>query len=169
MRGSNWISRLLLATVVGTFSAALLAEQLPAGLDGYWRITRQWPRKDGSLSTPCEAGPVRRDSSVIRTRVLLTEHEMSWGAATAHDPATRVRNLSPAEFAGRYLRGGVTLKDLGLNTSKITVIELGAPGSLPFDAIVVKDPSTVYFTRCGLFSEAVHDSGFVAPPLPDRP
>jgi hypothetical protein len=48
------------------------------------------------------------------------------------------------------------------------MIKLGAPGTLPFDTIVVLDPSTVYFERCGLFMQAVHDSGFVAPPLPNQ-
>ena len=50
--------------------------------------------------------------------------------------------------------------------SKIEVIRLGSPGTLPFDTIIVLDPSTLYFERCGIFMEAVHDSGFVAPPLP---
>jgi hypothetical protein len=52
--------------------------------------------------------------------------------------------------------------------SKVEVITLSAPGTLPFDTVVLLDPSRLYFERCGIFMEAVHDSGFVAPPLPNQ-
>jgi hypothetical protein len=33
---------------------------------------------------------------------------------------------------------------------------------------VILDPSILYFERCGIFMEAEHASGFVAPPLPNQ-
>ncbi len=161
--------QLALATVVVTYAAGVLAQSLPAGVEGTWRITGQQPKKDRQLTGSCAAGPVRVDRSLKGTKVQLSEKEMVWGSATAHDPMPAVHTLEAADFMQQYIRGGVTLQQLGFpGTGKIEVIQLGAPGTLPFDAIVVKDPSTIYFTRCGLFTEAVHAGGFVAPPLPQQ-
>jgi hypothetical protein len=70
---------------------------------------------------------------------------------------------------GDRSEAGATLHELNLDRgSKVEVIKLGAPGTLPFDTVVILDPSTLYFERCGIFMEAIHDSGFVAPPLPNQ-
>jgi hypothetical protein len=99
----------------------------------------------------------------------MSDRNIVWGAASATDPAARVSMMDPADFSAHHSQAGATLHDLGLDrSSKIEVIHLGAPGTLPFDTIVVKDPSSLYFERCGIFMEAVHDSGFVAPPLPGQ-
>jgi hypothetical protein len=74
--------------------------------------------------------------------------------------------VDPAEFSAHHSQAGATLHELELDRgSKIEVIHLGSPGTLPFDTIIVKDPSTLYFEHCGIFMEAIHNSGFVAPRL----
>lgn len=147
---------------------AALAQNLPAGISGYWKITKMHPKKP--VATPsCTANPAFFSKTARGTRVLMSDRNVVWGSASASDPAPRVSMVDPADFSAHHSEAGVTLHDLALDRgSKIEMIKLGAPGTLPFDTIVVLDPSTVYFERCGLFMQAVHDSGFVAPPLPNQ-
>jgi hypothetical protein len=144
-----------------------LAQNLPAGISGHWRITKMHPKKP--TATPaCAANPSFFSKGARGTRVLMTDQNIVWGTATAANPAPRVSMVDPADFSAHHAEAGVTLHELALDRgSKVEMIKLGAPGTLPFDTIVVLDPSTVYFERCGIFMEAVHDSGFVAPPLPN--
>ena len=149
--------------------AAMAQQQLPAGIGGYWKVTKLYPKKPLVATGGCMANPAFFSSTAKNTRILMSDRNIVWGSASATDPMPRVRNMTPADFSTQYGQNGSTLKDLELaGSSKIEVIELGAPGTLPFDAIVVKDPSTLYFEHCGLFMQAVHDSGFVAPPLPNQ-
>jgi hypothetical protein len=147
---------------------AALAQNLPAGISGYWKITKMHPKKP--TATPaCPANPAFFSKTARGTRVLMSDRKVVWGSASASEPAPRVSMVDPADFSAHHSEAGVTLHDLALDRgSKIEMIKLGAPGTLPFDTIVVLDPSTVYFERCGLFMQAVHDSGFVAPPLPNQ-
>jgi hypothetical protein len=154
------------ATVAMACTAGAMAESLPAGVEGTWRITRQLPKK-GVISTACPGAPVRGDQALKGTKVELGESRVVWAGATVENPSPSVHEVDAADFMQQYMHGGVTLKDLGLaGTQRIEVIRFGAGGTLPFDAVVVRDPSTIYFVRCGQFTEAVHAGGFVAPPLP---
>jgi hypothetical protein len=147
---------------------AALAQNLPAGISGYWKITKMHPKKPAATPS-CTANPAFFSKTARGTRVLMSDRNVVWGSASASDPAPRVSMVDPADFSAHHSEAGVTLHDLALDRgSKIEMIKLGAPGTLPFDTIVVLDPSTVYFERCGLFMQAVHDSGFVAPPLPNQ-
>jgi hypothetical protein len=145
-----------------------LAQNLPAGISGYWKITKMYPKKPAATPS-CTASPAFFGKTARGTRVLMSDRNVVWGSASASDPAPRVSMVDPADFSAHHSEAGVTLHDLALDRgSKIEMIKLGAPGTLPFDTIIVLDPSTVYFERCGLFMQAVHDSGFVAPPLPNQ-
>jgi hypothetical protein len=147
---------------------AALAQNLPAGISGYWKITKMHPKKPAATPS-CTANPAFFSKTARGTRVLMSDRNVVWGSASASDPAPRVSMVDPADFSAHHSEAGVTLHDLALDRgSKIEMIKLGAPGTLPFDTIIVLDPSTVYFERCGLFMQAVHDSGFVAPPLPNQ-
>jgi hypothetical protein len=147
---------------------AALAQNLPAGISGYWKITKMYPKKPAATPS-CTASPAFFGKTAQGTRVLMSDRNVVWGSASASDPAPRVSMVDPADFSAHHSEAGVTLHDLALDRgSKIEMIKLGAPGTLPFDTIIVLDPSTVYFERCGLFMQAVHDSGFVAPPLPNQ-
>jgi hypothetical protein len=147
---------------------AALAQNLPAGLAGYWKITKMHPKKP--LATPsCTANPAFFSKTARGSRVLMSDQKIVWSSATATNPGPSVSMVDPPDFNPQHSQPGVTLHELHLDQgSKIEVIKLGAPGPLPFDTIVVLDPSTLYFERCGIFMEAVHDSGFVAPPLPNQ-
>ena len=158
---------LVFATALMTCTG-LLAESLPAGVEGTWRFTHQLPKKGDALTASCVPGPVRPDHSLIGSKVQVSDRQIVWNGATTQNPQPAVHAMTPSEFMQQYMHGGVTLKELGLaGAQKIEVIQFGAAGALPFDAIVVRDPSTIYFARCGLFTEAVHAGGFVAPRLPE--
>ena len=159
-----------------TFGAAVLiamapaapAQNLPAGVGGYWKITKMHPKKP--TATPgCTANPAFFSKMARGSRVLMSDRNIVWGTASATDPGARVTMMDPADFSAHHSQAGVTMRELELDRgSKVEVLQLGAPGTLPFDTVVILDPSTVYFERCGIFMEAVHDSGFVAPPLPNQ-
>jgi hypothetical protein len=161
-------------TIVGALGAALcvvtpaMAQNLPAGLGGYWKITKMIPKKPRTVSG-CMANPSFFGKAARNSMVLISDRNIVWGSASATDPGTTVRMVPPEQFQADHSGAGVTLHDLELdNGSQIQVIHLATPGSLPFDTIVMLDPSTVYFERCGIFMQAIHSSGFVAPPLPNQ-
>ncbi|HZD45897.1 MAG TPA: hypothetical protein VE109_07425 [Acidobacteriaceae bacterium] len=145
-----------------------LAQNLPAGVGGYWKITKMYPKKP--VATPgCTANPAFFSKMARGSRVLMSDRNIVWGGTSATDPAARVSMVDPEEFSAHHSQAGATMHELSLDRgSKVEVITLGAPGTLPFDTVVLLDPSRLYFERCGIFMEAVHDSGFVAPPLPNQ-
>ena len=144
-----------------------LAQNLPAGVGGYWKITKMYPKKP--IAAPgCTANPAFFSKMARGSRVLMSDRNIVWGGASATDPGARVSMVDPGEFSAHHSESGVTMHELSLDRgSKVEVITLSAPGTLPFDTVVLLDPSRLYFERCGIFMEAVHDSGFVAPPLPN--
>ncbi len=165
--GLPLLKTLALVAVLGTVPAAL-AQNLPAGVGGYWKITKMLPKKP--VATPaCTANPAFFSKMSRGSRVLMSDRNIVWGGASATDPAARVSMVDPGEFSAQHSQAGATMHELGLDRgSKVEVLHLGSPGTLPFDTIVLLDPSRLYFERCGIFMEAVHDSGFVAPPLPNE-
>jgi hypothetical protein len=156
------------AVVLIAMTPAALAQNLPAGIGGYWKITKMYPKKP--VATPgCTANPAFFSKTSRGTRVLMSDRNIVWSSASATDPLAQVTMVDPADFSAHHSQAGVTLHELDLDRgSKVEVLHLGAPGTLPFDTVVILDPSTVYFERCGIFMEAVHDSGFAAPPLPNQ-
>jgi hypothetical protein len=157
-------TRILILTALGAALAmAATAQNLPAGVGGYWKITKMIPKKPRATSS-CTANPAFFSKRARGSRVLMSDRNIVWGGTSATDPGARVSTVEPAEFNADHSQAGATLHDLEMDHgSTIEVIHLSAPGTLPFDTIIVKDPSTLYFERCGIFMEAIHDSGFVAP------
>lgn len=156
------------AAVLMAIAPVALAQNLPAGVGGYWKITKMYPKKP-KAAPGCAANPAFFSKMAKGSRVLMSDRNIVWGTASATDPQARVSMVDPADFSAQHSQAGVTMHELDLDRgSKVEVLHLGAPGTLPFDTVVILDPSTVYFERCGIFMEAVHDSGFVAPPLPNR-
>lgn len=144
-------------------------QNLPAGIGGYWKITGMIPKKSVATAS-CSTNPAFFNKKARGSRVLMSDRNIVWGGTSATDPAAQVSMVDPTEFSAHHSQAGATLHDLEMDHgSKIEVIHLGSPGNLPFETIIVKDPSTLYFERCGIFMEAIHDSGFVAPPLPNQP
>lgn len=165
MKNALPLWKTLALTAMLGIAPATLAQNLPAGVGGYWKITKMFPKKPIATSG-CTANPEFFSKRARGSRVLMSDRNIVWGGASATDPASSVSMVDPSEFSAQHSQAGVTLHDLSLDRgSKVEVIHLGSPGTLPFDTIVVLDPSTLYFERCGIFMEAVHDSGFVAPPL----
>jgi hypothetical protein len=153
------------AAALMAMAPATLAQNLPAGVGGYWKITKMHPKKP-KATADCTANPAFFSKMARGSRVLMSDRNIVWGAVSATDPGARVTMIDPADFSAQHLQSGVTMHELELDRgSKVEVLHLASPGTLPFDTIVILDPSTVYFERCGIFMEAVHDSGFVAPPL----
>lgn len=168
MRNALWLVKVLGAAALLAMAPAALAQNLPAGMGGYWKITKIHPKKAAATAV-CTASPAFFSKAARGSRVLMSDRNIAWGSAMAIDPAPRVSMVDPADFSAHHGGAGVTLHELNLDRgSQVEVIKLGAPGTLPFDTIVVLDPSTLYFERCGIFMEAVHDSGFVAPALPNQ-
>lgn len=163
---------LLLTMSTAAFALATVvpapAQSLPAGVDGYWKIVKMHPKKPVTTSG-CTPNPAFFSKLSRNSKVLLSDRTIAWGTAAAADPSPRLSMMDAPDFSAHYAVAGATLHELDLDHgSKVEVITLRSPGTLPFDTIIVKDPSTLYFERCGLFMEAIHASGFVAPPLPNQ-
>jgi hypothetical protein len=149
-----------------TMAPVAFAENLPAGLSGSWKLTRMLPKKPAPASAACTPSAAFYNKRARGTRVQMDDHKIAWGPESAKDPDLRIRSVGLSDFNAKYADAGVTANALGLRSQQLEVIDVGAHDTLPFDTIVVRDPSTLLFGRCGLFMEAVHDSGFVAPQLP---
>jgi hypothetical protein len=167
MKNALLLWKTLGLTAMIAIAPIALAQNLPAGVGGYWKITKMYPKKP--IAAPgCTANPAFFSKMARGSRVLMSDRNIVWGGASATDPGARVSMVDPGEFSARHSESGVTMHELSLDRgSKVEVITLSAPGTLPFDTVVLLDPSRLYFERCGIFMEAVHDSGFVAPPLPN--
>ena len=167
MKNALQLWKTLGLTAMIAIAPIALAQNLPAGVGGYWKITKMYPKKP--IAAPgCTANPEFFSKMARGSRVLMSDRNIVWGGASATDPGARVSMVDPGEFSAHHSESGVTMHELSLDRgSKVEVITLSAPGTLPFDTVVLLDPSRLYFERCGIFMEAVHDSGFVAPPLPN--
>ena len=168
MKNALQLWKTLGLTAMIAIAPIALAQNLPAGVGGYWKITKMYPKKP--IAAPgCTANPEFFSKMARGSRVLMSDRNIVWGGASATDPGARVSMVDPGEFSARHSESGVTMHELSLDRgSKVEVITLSAPGTLPFVTVVLLDPSRLYFERCGIFMEAVHDSGFVAPPLPNQ-
>lgn len=168
MKNALLLWKTLGLTAMIAIAPIALAQNLPAGVGGYWKITKMYPKKP--IAAPgCTANPAFFSKMARGSRVLMSDRNIVWGGASATDPGARVSMVDPGEFSAHHSESGVTMHELSLDRgSKVEVITLSAPGTLPFDTVVLLDPSRLYFERCGIFMEAVHDSGFVAPPLPNQ-
>ena len=168
MKNALQLWKTLGLTAMIAIAPIALAQNLPAGVGGYWKITKMYPKKP--IAAPgCTANPAFFSKMARGSRVLMSDRNIVWGGASATDPGARVSMVDPGEFSAHHSESGVTMHELSLDRgSKVEVITLSAPGTLPFDTVVLLDPSRLYFERCGIFMEAVHDSGFVAPPLPNQ-
>lgn len=149
-------------------SAALLAQSFPAGTEGNWKIKEQYPKKTIVKATTCDANPAFFSKDARGTIVTIRDGKLVWERHSNDDPQPKQRTMNIEEFNTTYGQAGVSAITLGLPERGIQLMELGNRGDLPFDTIVVKDPSTLYFGRCGLFMKGVHSGGFVAPPLPSQ-
>jgi hypothetical protein len=166
MKNALQLWKTLGLTAMIAIAPIALAQNLPAGVGGYWKITKMYPKKP-IAAAGCTANPAFFSKMARGSRVLMSDRNIVWGGASATDPGARVSMVDPGEFSAHHSESGVTMHELSLDRgSKVEVITLSAPGTLPFDTVVLLDPSRLYFERCGIFMEAVHDSGFVAPPLP---
>lgn len=143
-------------------------QSLPAGLAGSWKLTRMIPSKPAPASAACAPSTAFFNKRARGTRVQISDNGIAWGPESAKNPQLRVRSIDLTDFNTNYAQAGATANALGLHSQPVEIIEVGAHDHLPFDSIVVRDPSTLLFGRCGVFMEAVHDSGFVAPPLPSQ-
>jgi hypothetical protein len=168
MKNALQLWKTLGLTAMIAIAPIALAQNLPAGVGGYWKITKMYPKKP--IAAPgCTANPAFFSKMARGSRVLMSDRNIVWGGASATDPGARVSMVDPGEFSAHHSESGVTMHELSLDRgSKVEVLTLSAPGTLPFDTVVLLDPSRLYFERCGIFMEAVHDSGFVAPPLPNQ-
>jgi hypothetical protein len=73
------------------------------------------------------------------------------------DARPEVRKVSSRSFAQKHLAMGVAdLKYLGIRSSTIETISIGDslfPSERPVDLVLIKDPDTLIFEKCGGFYE----------------
>ena len=81
-----------LGAAVLVAAPAVLAQSLPVGVSGYWKITKMYPKK--SVATPtCAANPAFFNKNAKGSRVLLSDR------ITSADPVRQ--NLRPSPSVPR--------------------------------------------------------------------
>src|SRR5580692_7774054 len=99
------------AAALMAMAPAALAQNLPAGIGGYWKITKMHPKKP--LATPgCDANPAFFSKMARGSRILMSDRNIVWGGASATDPGARVSMVDPGEFSAHHSESGVTMHEL---------------------------------------------------------
>jgi hypothetical protein len=165
----------LLCWALISFSFPSFAQYIPAGMQGTWKVHKILATHTGSAHTSAMVAAAGScvgalpDRRLIGKNITLGEHGAAMEGASVQDAQPTMSTMSAADFTAKYLGGGGSLKDLDMaNVSKVQMVTFGAPGTLPFDTVLVKSPSTLIFERCGVFYDAVRNGSFKAPKLPEQ-
>jgi hypothetical protein len=150
------------AGLVMFFALPALAQYVPAGMEGTWRLHKLLYAQGSNKAC---SGDVLLDSDRGHD-IGLGEHSAAWRGKTFDDIQPQIQTQSAADFASKYLDGGQGLHALGLDAAQVEVLTVKAPHDLPFDTVIAKTPSTLIFGRCGIFYDAVRHGAFKAPKLP---
>ena len=129
MKNALLLWKTLGLTAMIAIAPIALAQNLPAGVGGYWKITKMYPKKP--IAAPgCTANPEFFSKMARGSRVLMSDRNIVWGGASATDPGARVSMVDPGEFSAHHSESGVTMHELSLDRgSKVEVITLSAPGA----------------------------------------
>ncbi len=155
--------RVLVCGALLSWPGFVSAQYIPAGMQGSWKV-RKLLGMQGPPVDQCPGG--LPDKTLIGTLITLGEHGAATDRTSVADAQPKMATMSAYDFTAKYLGASGSPSSLGLNVNQVQFVTLGAPGSLPFDMVLVKSPSMLIFGHCGFFYDAVRDGTFKAPKLP---
>lgn len=139
-------------TLIGVCCQIVMAQQFPRSVQGSWRWKRTLEVHDGSWAGSCIA-----PAATLAAPIKIGEQSILWGGQYINEAHPEVRKVSSLSFARRHLALGVDdLKYLGIRSSRFETISVGNslfPSERPVDLLLIKDPDTLIFERCGGFYE----------------
>lgn len=157
------------ALVVGVaLPQSLVGQSFPAGAQGTWKVVKKIDTSAGSAA--CGGGVPTIPKGA---KISIGPHALLLEGQGMTDARPTVQTMSPAQFMDQYLGGQQKdLKRLALGNNSLEIItpasESAGSEHAVFDRVIVRDPSSLLFERCGTFFETVHAGGFQAPTMPDR-
>jgi hypothetical protein len=128
------------------------AQRFPKGVQGSWRWSQTLKLRDGGWAGSCIEPAV-----TVAARIKIGERSILWGVQFMSEAHPEFRKVSSRHFARKHLAMGLAdLKYLGIRSSPFETISVGDPlfpSERPVDLILIKDPDTLIFEKCGGFYE----------------
>ena len=138
--------------LMGACCEIATAQQFPKNVQGSWRWRRTLEVRDGSWAGSC-IGP----AATLAAPIKIGERSILWGGQFMSEAHPELKNVSSRRFARKHLAMGVAdLKYLGIRSSTFETISVGDslfPSERPVDLLLIKDPDTLIFEKCGGFYE----------------
>jgi|KBSMisStaDraftv2_1062788.scaffolds.fasta_scaffold247988_2 hypothetical protein len=152
--------------VFAVLIASSAAKDIPAELQGKWKVTREIPTKTISCWGSKEA------KQLIGTEIEYSADSLRWKDRVARDPQVAVSSMTAEQFQREYSGGGsagsqVTLKQLGIRSAATTLVVLTHPeiepindaAELPGDTVLFKGKDKIVFSVCNVYFEAHRKRG----------
>src|SRR6478609_10957993 len=147
--------------VFAVLIASSAAKDIPAELQGKWKVTREIPTKTISCWGSKES------KQLIGTEIEYSADSLRWKDRVARHPQVAVSSITAEQFRRDYSGGGsagsqVTFKQLGIRSAATTQIVLthsdikpinDAP-ELPGDTVLFKGKDKIVFSVCNVYFEA---------------
>jgi hypothetical protein len=137
---------------MGAWCGIATAQQFPKGVQGSWRWSRTLEARDGSW-----AGSCIEPEATLTASIKIGERSILWGVQFMSEAHPESRKVSARRFARKHLAMGIAdLKYLGIRSSTFETISIGDtpfPSERPVDLVLIKDPDTLIFEKCGGFFE----------------
>lgn len=149
---------LIMTAIACSLTSAGFAQYVPARMQGEWKIRKLLEPEGGrGISCGIGAGPDPMSSKdFIDKTVTLEEHSGVLQDQPAENLSPSLSTLDIIDFTAKYIPGQSARSYLGIRADKVEVLTTGTAGYFPFNAVIVKDPTTLLFERCGFFYEATH-------------
>jgi hypothetical protein len=147
--------------LVAALCAAVLpvvAESLPAGLAGTWKITRLLPTKSTACWDASQARPL------LGSKLVYTDSAIRWRGGRVPLEGVITRTVTAAEFRKENSTLGVPpdFSELGIRASRVTEVDLqhedaditGSTTEVPGDSVLMVAPNRIVVSACGVYFEA---------------
>lgn len=164
VRGRSSIARLATATaLLATLPQTLMAEPLPSGLRGSWRIIRVLPTKNTGCWSREQA------SDLLGSTLTYAPRSIRWKGGTVPLNDIDVRTVTAEEFASESgsVGGRTSFDQIGIHARSVTEVDLqhedmditGATTEVPGDAVLMAAPNRIVVSACGVYFEATRTGG----------
>jgi hypothetical protein len=140
----------------------VVAEPLPAGLAGTWKITRLLPTKGTTCWSASQAG------SLLGSMLVYRDSAMRWRGGDVPLEGVITRSVTAEEFRKENSTLGVPpdFSELGIRAARVTEVDLqhedaditGSTTEVPGDSVLIVAPNRIVVSACGVYFEATRAS-----------
>lgn len=155
-------TKILSAALVLLSTAALTAEQLPARLQGTWRITRVLPTTNNACWGRGQAEPL------LGSMLTYRDDSLRWrgGSVPLENIVTRTLSDDIFQRENRGAASPASFAQLGIRSHTVTEVDLqhedaditGATTEVPGDSVLLAGPNRIVVSACGVYFEATRSA-----------